>query len=158
MDEPDWARILQYLHHHNGEIRRTAPIEDDRPDQEEQRNALHEGLREEIDLENEEDEKIAETYQHLKNTGLVVFENNVDYAGLKLTSDGFDVAHDREMAQRNYGINRALVLFTVFLVLSGLVGPIPGTIRSVRGMLGVLILVGLLVVLYHPNLFPETPY
>lgn len=45
--------------------------------------------------------------------------------GYKLTSDGFEVAHERELSERNNKINTSLVFFTFILVLAQIIGVVP---------------------------------
>jgi hypothetical protein len=121
MDQPDWAKLLSYLHQHNGEIRVEADQEEyeeeDKPSNEEHEELLYQTLQERIDFQDASIEHIIETHKHLQNTELVRFKQRSDYAGLELTTNGFNVAHERELAQRNSRINRSLAAFTLVLVL-----------------------------------------
>lgn len=63
-----------------------------------------------------------------------------------LTKDGFDVAHEREMAEERNSINRALVLFTFVLVLVSLISVIDITWVSLVGGFAILVFLAVLVV------------
>jgi len=128
MDDPDWAKILQYLHNHNGEIRETA--EDNEEDEDDRRHeeheqALYDTLSEKVDISRTDEGAIVDTHKHLQNTGLVDFEQRADYAALKLTTEGFEVAHERELSKRDREINSSLVFFTFILVIVNILDVIP---------------------------------
>jgi hypothetical protein len=154
MDEPDWAKILRYLHNHNGELRSNADSNaesEEKPSNEDHERALYEDLRDQIALENTEIEHIIDTHKHLQNTDLAKFEQRSDYAALKLTPDGFDVAHERELSRRGNRINQSLVFFTFVLVLAQIVGVIPAK-DWVKVLSAFIILAGMLVVTYWTNM------
>lgn len=153
MDEPDWAKILRYLHNNNGEIQSVAEFEEDseeEPSNEDHEEELYRDLTDKIDLENPEREGIVETHKHLQNTGLAEFEQRRDYAALKLTPDGFDVAHERELSKRDDRINQSLVFFTFILVLAQILGVVPvGDLSKV--IISLVILGGMLTVIWKSD-------
>lgn len=126
MADPDWARILEYLHEHNGEFLCEAGEdefeEEDKPSHAEHEAAFINELRGKVALQNPSEEAIVESHKHLQNTGLVQYVHNADTVGLKLLPDGFTVAHERELSNRQDKINSALVIFTLFLILVNIVG------------------------------------
>ncbi|MGB9955785.1 hypothetical protein ACOZ4B_05280 [Haloferax prahovense] len=153
MKEPDWAKILRYIHNHNGEIRSTAEPDEqgDAPSNEEHEEALYQDLRRKVDISNTATEEIVDTHKHLQNTGLVKFEQRSEYAALRLTTDGFEVAHERELSRRDNRINQSLVFFTFVLVLAQIIGVIPAE-EWVKILSAFIILVGMLVVLFWSDI------
>lgn len=154
MDEPDWAKILRYLHNHNGEIRSIAEFDgqgEEEPSHEEHEQALYRDLRDKVELSDTDTEDIVETHKHLQNTGLAKFEQRSEYAALKLTTDGFEVAHERELSRRDNRINQSLVFFTSILVLAQIVGVIPAN-DAVKVLSAFVILAGILVVIYWTDI------
>jgi hypothetical protein len=134
MDEPDWAKILGYLHNHNGEIRRSAEEGsegENEPSHGDHEQVLYEALRENVDIAGTDREDIVNTHKHLQNTGLVKVEKQANHAALKLTSKGFEVAHERELSKRDRVINRSLVFFTFILVVANIfdVAPIASEVQ-----------------------------
>ncbi|EMA29885.1 MULTISPECIES: hypothetical protein [Haloarcula] len=154
MNEPDWAKILKCLHNNNGEIRRTAlsdELSKEEVTPEIQEEALYDGLRENVELLNKETQEIAEMREHLQNTGLVSYDNNKEYAALQLTTDGFEVAHERELSRRDNRINQSLVFFTFVLVLAQIVDVIPAD-DWVKVLSAFIILVGMLAVTIYTDI------
>lgn len=154
MDEPDWAKILRYLHNHNGEIRSIAEFGgqgEEEPSNEEHEQALYRDLRDKVELSGTTTEDIVETHKHLQNTGLVKFQERSDYAALILSTDGFEVAHERELSRRDNRINQSLVFFTFVLVLAQIVGVIPAQ-DWVKVLAAFIILLGMLVVTFWTDI------
>lgn len=157
MDEPDWAKILRYLHNHNGEIRSIAEFDEDgedEPSNEDHEQALYREIREKIELSGTSTEEIVDTHKHLQNTGLAKFKQRSDYAALKLTTDGFEVAHERELSNKGNRINQSLVFFTFVLVLAQIVGVVPLN-DGAKALAGFVILVGMLVVVWKTSLLEQ---
>ena len=151
MSQPDWAKILSYLHEHNGEIG-TEPDGDEWTSQEESEQAFNEMLRETIDLDDPSDGSITTAREHMEDKGLVTSRFARDYVGMELTTDGFNVAHERELARRNSRINRSLAAFTLVLVIITGVDVAPVG-QLVKGVAIVSLLVAVLIAEYHFNTF-----
>lgn len=125
-DNPDWEKVLQYLKAQNGRYRReatSAEVEDEdfTPPQVAERK-LAEDLCTELSTENDREE-MREVLGYLHNTlGLVELSKVNHTAILSLTSDGFEVAHERELSKRQDKTNSALVVFTFVLIVVNWVG------------------------------------
>lgn len=110
-DEPDWTKVLHTLHQAQvGEL----STKDD----------LRQFLMEETDLG---EVKVKEALEYLNAVGLV---KKIEIAGhdetrAPLTPEGFNVAHERELAKRQDRTNTTLVGFTLALVLASLVAVLP---------------------------------
>jgi hypothetical protein len=154
MDEPDWAKILRYLHNHNGEIRSIVEFDEENeeePSNEEHEQALYQDLREKIDLSGTTTKDIVETHKHLQNTGLAKFEQRSEYAALKLTTDGFEVAHERELSKRDNRINQSLVFFTFILVLAQIIDVVPVSNKA-KVLSALVILAGMAAAIYWTDI------
>lgn len=153
MDEPDWAKILRYLHNRNGELRVTAPdLAPEDADHEDHERELYDKLRRELSLKGDSDEEITDTHEHLQNTGLVNYQTRSDHAKILLTTDGFEVAHERELSRRGNRINHSLVFFTFVLVLAQIVGVIPLD-DTTKTLWGFALLAGMGIVIWWTDMF-----
>ena len=154
MQQPDWAKILSHLHQHNGEIG-TEPDEskdDGWSSPEKSREALNDILRDKIDLDNTSDESSTTAWEHLSDNRLITSEIGRHYVGLELTTDGFSVAHERELARKNSRINRSLAVFTLVLVVITGVDVYP-TGRVIKGVAIAILLVAVLLAAFRTNTF-----
>lgn len=109
MNEPDWARVLSYLYEEQEEITYLL------------------GLDESNDIVQKtgmEPKKIEETLEHMNNIGLVddsyppiSGEKNLTMVKFSLSEKGFDVAHNREMNDRQRSTNQVLTVLTIFVAI-----------------------------------------
>lgn len=139
MKTHDWAKILEYLNENNGEVKASYEGEstEDEPINVYHNRALYQKLREEIDLNNPSDDSIEEVHKHLQNTGLVRFRTTGTHAALQLKPDGFEVAHERRMSERQTKTNSALVILTLALVLINMTSNHPDQRVQVFGVVSV---------------------
>lgn len=82
-------------------------------------------LEEDIGLDKSDDEDVEALVENLDRLGLVNWEVGKSAAEITLEPDGFDVAHERELAKRQDRMNTNLVGLTAALVLSSLVTVLP---------------------------------
>lgn len=145
MDEPDWAKIVRVLYYEAPDI----------PDEEiSKRHPFVTNT--DLDPQTAEEAVVA-----LKNWGMVeevVKERKGDYDpetgkldgevvhGYRLESDGFDVAHERELSSRQNRINRSISIFTVTLVVVEVIAIIPAGELMKLG-LSLIVLLLLLIIL-----------
>lgn len=121
MKKPDWAKVIQFMYRDAPEPI-NASIDSDHP------LITEAGLRKEV---------ARDALDSLAEWGLIKQQSkSVDIAGkgkgktetkfsYKLTKDGFDVAHERELSQRNNRINYSLVFLTFVLAMAQIIGIAP---------------------------------
>ncbi|WP_135305502.1 hypothetical protein [Haloarcula amylovorans] len=127
--DPDWPKILQFLRSQDGSYRREATQEEieneDLTPPQVAKKKLAEDLGDEISMNSEIDE-LQTTLGFLENKlGFVEFSSAKNRANLKLKREGFKISHERELSERRDKSNDALVLFTLALVLVGVIDLIP---------------------------------
>lgn len=151
MSEPNWARILKVFYEEDEWI--PYPRSDEKP-------LAEIGLKGGsplLDVDMTEDE-IEDTVSYLRKVGLIEQDDrdeelpekhDSDYRtvyGLSLTKRGFDVAHERELNHQRTQTNRALVGFTIALVLVGVFGNYPNIAIQRYGNIAILVLlIGLII-------------
>lgn len=159
MNDPDWAKILQFIHENNGSYSKAAYVDDSLNMNKEEiqeaieknRKAVLEGLLADLELDTETSAEVEEVISHLKSTHLVTRSSLIDSARIELTPKGFDVAHEREQNSRQNRINNSLVFFTFVLVLAEIVGSVPLD-RSWKIGMSLVILVGMLYVVLQTDI------
>lgn len=143
-DEPDWAIILHHLYTNAGgvESRREFIDEyyDDATKEVEQLSALEEEISSATEIEATPQE-VQDNLNKLERWGLTKTISSASDAVVSLEEPGFEVAHERELSKRREKTNAALVVFTLALVLVGVVGSIPNPNARVIGDLLILGLV-----------------
>lgn len=121
MKRPDWEEILEVMYHES-------------PPKWDPKNPTDHPFWKETELEPSE---ISSILKKLDSWGLVssilVDGEKAEYdpeademtrviKRYKLSADGFEVAHDRELANRDNQINQSLVFFTFILVITDVIG------------------------------------
>lgn len=157
MEDPDWATVLQAIYRsNNGEI--FWPLEDDKMDQ----------TIEETDLTQEEEDR---AISYLHEIGLLEHANRDRGRPRELTQKGFDVAHEREMRNKQQALierqskaiesqsdvaeeqadaTDTLADFTIILGVAALIQALAAVISLPRYRIHVLTLYGIiLIVLWY---------
>lgn len=142
MDDPGWAEIVRVMY------REEPPLlmVENRGERE---LFTTEWLAENSSLTKDQ---VDRTTARMKQWGLVT-KQSMSIEGMEQTStevqfskDGFEVAHERELNRRNTNINYSLVILTVFLVLSQIVGFLPVADLYKTAMGGVMLVVLFLLI------------
>ncbi|MFB6137172.1 MAG: hypothetical protein ABEJ42_02370 [Halobacteriaceae archaeon] len=132
--EPAWVSILAVLRDSGGQITVTLPEPAEPGELDvEPEDRLVERLVADGSFGDVDPDHVADMQTMLENGGLVetATQNRpdgltVESASLRITAEGFQVLHDREMRSSQHQINRSIVVFTVTLVLVGIAGHVPG--------------------------------
>ena len=154
MEDPDWAKILGYIYNNNGEIKKKAKVDENTsiPQNKQHENALYEHLKAELELDNPSNESIIESHSHLQNTDLIRFYSGKEYAEIKLKPDGFDVAHEREIAKSQQETNERSARLSGYLVL-GIITQALASFSNISGLLGKIlygiIIMGILILVLN---------
>jgi hypothetical protein len=155
MDKPDWAKILRYLYESDGVL--TIQDEMDIPDRMESKRErqkmekLQHKLIDECGLSADSTDSVDETLTHMCEINLIERTKKPIYGRIKLTSKGFDVVHERELADQNNRINFSLVFLTFILVLAQIVSVVPLD-DWVKVLSGFILLVGMLIIVLRTDL------
>ncbi|MFC7202015.1 hypothetical protein ACFQJC_00680 [Haloferax namakaokahaiae] len=152
MEEPDWAEIVRVLYQQSpnlptGEINRSHPFVVETDLNRLEANKSVETLEEWGLVEREE---IKSRWDSPGTGGL---EGEREY-GYKLTSDGFDVAHERELSARDNQINNSLVFLTFILVLAQIIGVLP-LADWAKVLSGFVVLIGMLGIILRTDLLAQ---
>ncbi|MFC7165753.1 hypothetical protein [Halospeciosus flavus] len=148
MEEPDWAKVVRVLYH-EAPNSPEEEIDDDHP------------FVTETDLCVETAERAAEALVDWDLASFVGIEQG-EYKGpgdgfeqgkmgYKLTSQGFEVAHQRELARRDHGINKSLVFLTFVLAVAQVVGVVPLS-DLMTALSGLILLVVMLIVIWYEDM------
>lgn len=153
MADPDWAVITQVLYRKSPELPDT-DIGQDHPfvtetelDVDGAANTV--GILVDWGLVTEE-EISRKGGEYNPDSGKITGEEVT--AGYKLTTEGFDVAHERELSERSSRINRSLAVFTLVLVLISGVDVLPLGWKVRSGAIA-LLLVAVLVQALRADIF-----
>jgi hypothetical protein len=116
MKQPDWTVVIRYMYENtppfpSSDITEDHPFVTNTHLSVEQAQAVVEEL-EDWGLVSE----VVKDHQ-IANSGSESGDTVEPIHGYKLTSDGFDVAHERELSTRNADINVSLTVFTLILVV-----------------------------------------
>lgn len=74
-----------------------------------------EGLGNQMDLESSSTEELRTLFNHMENVKLINIVHGPDWAEARLTETGFEVAHERELNNRQNNTNRILAAVTAGL-------------------------------------------
>ena len=155
-DDPDWEHVLTTIYETHGWCQ-VPTITDETPDH------VRELASEKYDIDKQTD--ISETrtsaaMDYLAGAGLieqyedktvVTEDGNGGVLAWQLTEKGFEVAHERELAEKSNDINYALVFFTLVLVITEAVGVAPIG-AGFRVLASLIILVGLVVAVWRTDI------
>lgn len=114
MPDPDWAAILDEMYEASETLVHRAP------DEEVYEYELYHPMSSESDLSASE---IRSELKYLEKVGLI--EEFDDEGWIRPSKRGVQVAHERQIADRQNQTNQALVAFTFALVLVGATGNFP---------------------------------
>lgn len=146
MDKPDWATAVQIMYREapkliSGEIDTTHPFVTE--------GDLTEDTARDTLLSLDEWGLVEKQPKTLTPTPTGDIETTE--FGYKLTKDGFDVAHERELSRRDNSISQSLVFLTFILVLAEIVGVVPAD-DWVKVITGFIILIGMLFIVYWTDM------
>ncbi|MCU4801325.1 hypothetical protein OB920_13170 [Halobacteria archaeon HArc-gm2] len=151
MDKPDWAQIVQVMYRVSPTEPNTS-IDEDHPFV----------TKTDLDVE-----RASEAAESIESWGLLNrYESRIEdineetgeqepmISEYTLTPDGFEVAHERELASRNNDINQSLVFLTFVLVIAQLIGVTPIS-DAAKLFIGFMILLLMVVVIWKTDLLSE---
>jgi hypothetical protein len=118
MEEPDWAKFLNYLYETQGHLYATEYAGEGTMNE-----YLFDELRDKIDFSDTLDSNavFAQMLRNLDELDLIEWEQDDFSSSLRLQPKGFEVAHERELRNQQETHNRILAAFTVLVGISALV-------------------------------------
>lgn len=137
--EPNWAQVLTALYEEGMGVGVGTDVEMNEIGLLEEKTGLSQG-------------EIEDHLDFLRRTDLVAHWGGEESKphDIGLTSDGFRVAHERELSTRREKTNTALVIFTLALVLVGIVGNFSDP--SSRFLANIIIMIGIFAMVWWTDL------
>lgn len=155
MVNQDWAKVLRFLYQNNGHF--TASLDSENADGDDHYGELKRRLADNLNLDAEvgEDEEVHQVINDLAMNDLIEEDLFSTRARIRLLPDGFEVAHERELANEQGKTNHALAILTFALVVAEVVTSHPNPDVYEAGSVG--LMVALLYLLFRTDLL-ENPF
>ena len=165
MEDPDWAKVLSYLYRENSEIYPSTSEKYDIAGKTD-----HPPIEEVLDRTELTQEEIIDVLDEMDSVGIVNQEDRyvntsgskVRYSIYTLSKKGFDVAHDREMDERQTRVNIGIALLTVFLMVGSMLQAYSAFLNSDTGnqfllaiLLVIMAVLGMIVMGFITGLAPR---